>query len=262
MDFATLIGLFCSVVLVGLAIGDPNNFINIPGLCIVLGGTMGAVLVNYPVRVVARTGAVIRKVLSNPPSRTGQVVGQIMEISLIARREGLLAVEPLIKEERDPFMRKCMQLLVDGLEPQTINSIMESEIAGTEGRHEVGVEMLSSMAAYAPAMGLIGTVIGLVQMLGNMKDPATIGPAMAVALLTTFYGAILANLVCLPICGKLKMRSREEVHLMEMQLSGIVGIAKGENPRIIKEMLETFQPPHERQSNEHPFAFSRQSGTN
>jgi chemotaxis protein MotA len=262
MDFATLIGLFCSVALIGLAIGDPNNFINIPGLCIVLGGTVGAVLVNYPVRVVARTGAVIRKALSNPPSRTAQVIGQILEISLIARREGLLAVEPLIQEENDPFMRKGMQLLVDGLEPQTITSIMESEIAGAEGRHEVGVEMLSSMAAYAPAMGLIGTVIGLVQMLGNMKDPGTIGPAMAVALLTTFYGAILANLVCLPICGKLKMRSREEVLLMEMQLSGIVGVAKGENPRIIKEMLETFQPPHERASRtENPYAFNRQSRT-
>ena len=246
MDFATIFGILFSLVLVGLALGDIGSFVNISGLFIVLGGTFGAMLTNYPLRTALSTGAVIRKTLSATLPSSQQVAAQMLEFAYIARREGILALEPMIKELDDSYLRKGMQVMVDGLEPQTIIAIMENEINNTEGRHEVGIDMLNALAAYAPALGLIGTVIGLVQMLSSMSDPSTIGPAMAVALLTTFYGAILANLVFLPLSGKLKHRSRQEVHIMEMQLSGILGIARGENPRIIKEMLEGFQPPRER----------------
>ncbi|MDL2307362.1 motility protein A [Desulfovibrio sp. OttesenSCG-928-C06] len=246
MDFATLFGILFSMALIGLALGDAGNFVNASGMLIVLGGTFGAMLTNYPLKTVFSTGAVIRKaLLSSQPDRA-QVAAQILEFSYIARREGILSLEPLVKEIADPYLRKGMQLMVDGLEPQTITAIMENEINNTEERHELGVDMLNSLASYAPALGLIGTVIGLVRMLGSMTDPSTIGPAMAIALLTTFYGAILANLVFLPICGKLKNRSKTEIQVMEMQLAGILGIAKGENPRVIKEMLEGFQPPRER----------------
>ena len=145
-------------------------------------------------------------------------------------------------------MRKGLQLTVDGLEPESIQAIMEAEIGNTEARHETGVDLLNALAAYAPALGMIGTVIGLVQMLQNMSDPSTIGPSMAVALITTFYGAVLANLVFLPMVGKLKHRSREEIHIMEMQMEGVLGISRGENPRIIQEKLSSFQPPKERKA--------------
>ena len=246
MDFATIFGILFSMILIGLALGDAGSFVNAPSLFIVLGGTFGAMLTNYPLKTVLSSGAVIRKALTASLPTSRQVATQILDFSYIARREGILALEPMVKEIKDPYLRKGMQLMVDGLEPQTVTSIMENEINNTEERHELGVDMLNSLASYAPAMGLIGTVIGLVRMLGSMTDPSTIGPAMAVALLTTFYGAILANLVFLPICGKLKTRSKAEVLIMEMQLAGILGIAKGENPRVIKEMLEGFQAPKER----------------
>ncbi len=135
---------------------------------------------------------------------------------------------------------------MDGLEPQTIQEVLETEIQYLEERHEVGAELLITLGTYAPAMGMIGTVIGLVQMLQTMSDPSTIGPAMAVALITTFYGALLANLVFNPMAGKLKARSKEEVLLKEMILLGILSISKGENPRIIEEKLSSFLPPKTR----------------
>ncbi len=135
---------------------------------------------------------------------------------------------------------------MDGLEPEAIQGILEMEIAKTESRHETGGELLSALATYSPALGLIGTVIGLAQMLHKMSDPGTIGPAMAVALNTTLYGVVLANLVFLPLAGKLRYRSSEEIHIMEMQLEGILGLCRGENPRIILEKLNSFQAPRER----------------
>ena len=246
MDIATVIGMIVSALFIGLALSDPWAYVNLPGLFIVVGGTFGAILTNYPLGVVLRTGKIIRKALTSYIPSAGITALQLLEFAHLARREGILSVEPAIKEVRDPYLRKGLQLMVDGLEPQAIQAIMENEINNTEARHDVGVEMLNALASYAPALGLIGTVIGLVAMLGNMTDPATIGPAMAVALLTTFYGAIMANLIFLPICGKLKHRSKQEIFIMEMQLAGILGIARGENPRLIKEMLEGFQPPRER----------------
>jgi chemotaxis protein MotA len=135
---------------------------------------------------------------------------------------------------------------VDGLEPQTIQEILETEITSLEERHESGADILSVLGTFAPAMGMIGTVIGLVKMLKTMDDPSTIGPAMAVALITTFYGAILANLVFIPLSGKLRNRSKEEILLREMILEGVLSISKGENPRIIEEKLNSYLPPKHR----------------
>jgi chemotaxis protein MotA len=247
MDLATILGIITSVTLIGLSLNEPENYLNLPSICIVLGGTIGATLTNYPMRVVLSTGALIKKTLSGSKPNRKDIAIQIIEYAVLARREGILSIEASIKQMTDPYLRKGMQLLVDGLEPQSLVNILESEIDNTELRHETGTDLLASMAAYAPAMGLIGTVIGLVQMLGNLKDPSTIGPAMAVALLTTFYGAVLANLVFLPLCGKLKHRSKDEIVIMEMQMAGILGIARGENPRIIKETLDCYQAPQSRE---------------
>ncbi|MFP4070709.1 MAG: motility protein A, partial [Desulfovibrionales bacterium] len=162
-------------------------------------------------------------------------------------REGILSLEPLLKDIDDDFLRKGLQLTVDGLEPQTIQEILETEISYLEDRHDSGAELMTIMGTFAPAMGMIGTVIGLVQMLQTMDDPSTIGPAMAIALLTTFYGAVLANLVFIPLAGKLKTRSREEILLREMIMEGVLSISKGENPRIIEEKLNSYIPPKLRQ---------------
>jgi chemotaxis protein MotA len=246
MDLGTVIGIITSITLIGLSLNDPASYWNLPSVFIVFGGTIGATLTNYPMHVVFSAGALLKKALFGAKPAHSKAATQILEFSFLARREGILSIEANIKQLPDPYLRKGMQLLVDGLEPQSLAAILEAEINNTELRHETGADLLGSMAAYAPAMGLIGTVIGLVQMLGNLKDPSSIGPAMAVALLTTFYGAILANLLFLPLCGKLKQRSKEEILIMEMQMAGILGIAKGENPRIIKETLDSFQAPQKR----------------
>jgi chemotaxis protein MotA len=141
-----------------------------------------------------------------------------------------------------------LQLAIDGIEPQAIREIMETEIDYLQERHRSGAEILSTMAGFFPAMGMIGTLIGLVQMLKTMEDPSTIGPAMAVALLTTFYGAVAANLVCLPMAGKLRKRSKEEALIKEMMVNGIISIANGENPRIIEQKLHAFVSPELRES--------------
>jgi chemotaxis protein MotA len=169
-----------------------------------------------------------------------------MDYAKRARREGILSLEPLIKEIDDEYLKKGLQLTVDGLEPELIRDILETEIAYLEERHGSGADVVSVMGAFAPALGMIGTVIGLILMLQTMSDPSTIGPSMAVALITTFYGAILANLVFNPLAGKLRTRSKEEVLIREMILEGVLSISKGENPRVIEEKLNSYLPPKNR----------------
>ena len=249
MDLATILGMVVSFGLIMTALflgGAPTSFIDAPAMLIVFGGTFGATLTHYPLGTFLRIGAVIRKTLVTKTPSSHMIIDQFMDYANRARREGILALEPIVKAIDDPYLRKGLQLTVDGLEPSAIQNIMETEIDNISSRHEVGVELLSAMATYAPALGLIGTVIGLVQMLRTMDDPSTIGPAMAIALITTFYGAVLANLVFLPLMGKLKHRSKEEILIMEMQMEGVLGISRGENPRIIMEKLNSYQPPRER----------------
>ncbi len=249
MDFATLIGLVVSFVLVGEALalgGDLSIFVNGPALLIVIGGTLGATLTNYPLKVMLQAWAIIRTTLLNRAPSAVLVSAQFMDFAYVARREGILALERILPQIDNHYLNKGLQLTVDGLEPEAIRAIMEAEIDNTHARHSIGVDLLSSMASYAPALGMIGTVIGLVQMLRTMSEPSNIGPSMAVALITTFYGAILANLVFLPLCGKLKHNSQEEIRIMEMQLAGLICLAKGENPRIMREMLDGYQSKHDR----------------
>jgi chemotaxis protein MotA len=249
MDVGTIFGIVCSSALIWIAVrmgGNPGLFLDLPAFLIVFGGTFGAILVHYPIPTLFRVGGIIRKTLVGNVPAPQLIIDQFMDYAGRARREGILSLEPIIPAIADAYLRKGMQLAVDGLEPDTIQDILETEIAKTENRHETGGEVLAALATYAPALGLIGTVIGLAQMLNRMNDPATIGPAMAVALNTTLYGVVLANLVFLPLVGKLKYRSREELHIMEMQMEGILSLCRGENPRIILEKLSSFQSPRER----------------
>lgn len=251
MDAATLIGisfafaLVLSAIMMGSSLG---LFFNVPSLMIVMGGTLGATMINYPIRDVFGVLRVIKKVFFTGVWNSREVVLKFIELSIKSRKEGILALEDDLEGMDDYFLAKGLRLAIDGVEPQVIVEILETEIDYLQERHRSGAEILTTMAGFFPAMGMIGTLIGLVQMLKTMEDPSTIGPSMAVALLTTFYGAVGANLVCLPMAGKLRKRSKEETLIREMMLSGIISLVKGENPRIIEEKLHSYVSPSMRES--------------
>jgi len=251
MDIATILGVISAFGLVCIAIvmgGGIQLFINIPALMIVVGGTLGATMINYPLRDVFGVFKVVKKALLARNASLTELIKRFMAFAQKSRKEGILALENEIKEVNDDFLKKGVQLAIDGLEPQEISNILETEVDFVRSRHQLGAEIFSTMGTFSPALGMIGTLIGLVQMLQTMDDPSKIGPAMAVALLTTFYGSIIANIVCLPISGKLRTRSKEEVLTKEMAIQGIVSLSNGDNPRILEQKLQAFIPPNQRES--------------
>lgn len=245
MDIATIVGVISAFGLVVGAIlmgGGLNLFISIPSFIIVVGGTLGATLINYPLRDVLGVFSVAKNAIFSTNTSIDELVERFMLYANKSRKEGILALESEIKTVKDVFLKKGVQLSIDGLEPQDINDILDTEIEFIRSRHQLGAEIFSTMGAFAPALGMIGTLIGLVQMLQNMDDPSTIGPAMALALLTTFYGSIMANIVCLPLAGKLKTRSKEEMLTKEMTVQGIMSLSNGDNPRILEQKLKAYMP--------------------
>lgn len=246
MDLATIIGVFAAfgLVLMGIVAGGPLTlFVNIPSLLITVGGTFGIIFINYPLRDVFSVFGVVKNVFFTQPREAEGLIPTFVDFASRARREGILALESAAEDLGDPFFRQGLELVIDGLEPQAIREILETEIEHIEQRHIRGADILNSMGTFAPAMGMVGTLIGLVQMLQSMSDPSTIGPAMAVAIITTFYGAVLANLIALPMAGKLTMRSREEVLEKGMIIEGIMSISAGDNPRIVERKLHSFLAP-------------------
>jgi chemotaxis protein MotA len=251
MDIATLLGIISAFGLVVLSItmgGGLALFVNVPSMMIVLGGTLGATMINYPLKDVMRAISVAKNAFTPRNLTLKDIINQFLTFGTKARREGILSLESDLEDLEDPFFHKGLQLSVDGLEPNSIREIMETEVEFLRSRHQLGAEIFTTMGTFAPALGMIGTLIGLVQMLQSMEDPSSIGPAMAVALLTTFYGSVLANLVCIPIAGKLRTRSKEETLAKEMMTEGILSLTRGENPRILEQKLFAFLPPKERQS--------------
>ena len=253
MDLATILGIFSAfgLVVISILMGSGLTlFIDIPSLMIVVGGTVGVTMINYPLKeVLGSVGVAKNAFFAGAVPATEQIIKQFVDLGSKARREGILALESDVKEIKDEFLKKGLQLAVDGLEPQSIQDIMDTELSYQRARHGVGAEVFSTMATFAPAMGMIGTLIGLVQMLQSMDDPSKIGPAMAIALLTTFYGAIMANLICMPIAGKLRGRSKEESQAREMVIEGVLSLTRGENPRILEQKMLAFVPPRMRKSN-------------
>ena len=245
MDIATLVGIICAFSLVLTAMmmgGSIALFINIPALMIVLGGTLGATMINYPLPDIFNVLKVVKNAFFHKKQTSDGLIGDFVGLAGTARREGILALETGVNDVKDEFMKKGLQLSIDGLEPASIREILDTEVESIQDRHSLGSEIFTTFGTFAPALGMIGTLIGLVQMLQTMDDPSTIGPAMAVALLTTFYGAFLANILCLPIAGKLKNRSSDEVMMKELMTEGIVAIAKGDNPRILEQKLNAYMP--------------------
>lgn len=251
MDITTLVGIVTAFALVLSAIamgGSLAIFVNIPSILIVVGGTLGATMINYPLPEMLRVVKVVRNAFFHKNTTASELIANFVALAGVARREGILALESQIGEMKDEFLQKGMQLSVDGLEPSSIKEILETEIVAIQDRHKLGAEIFTTLGTFAPALGMIGTLIGLVQMLRTMEDPSTIGPAMAVALLTTFYGALMANILFLPIAGKLRNRSSEEVMMKDLMMEGIMSIAKGENPRVIEQKLNAYLPQQMRET--------------
>ena len=249
MDIATVLGIVSAFGLVLSAIlmgGSITLFVNIPSLLIVVGGTLGTTMINYPLKEVLGVVGVVKNVFFSKLLSAKDIIKQFGDFSNKARREGILALEADVQEVEEEFLQKGIQLSIDGLEPNSIREILETEVGFIQDRHKLGAEIFTTMGTYAPAMGMVGTLVGLVQMLQNMSDPSSIGPAMAVALLTTFYGAVMANVLCMPIAGKLKTRSTEEVLVKEMMIEGVICLSNGENPRIVEQKLMAFLAPSQR----------------
>ena len=251
MDIATIIGIISAFTLVISAImfgGSLSMFINIPSIMIVVGGTIGAAMINYPLPDIIKVTRVLKNAFFLKAFTAKELITNFVSLAGTARREGILALESALNDINDDFMKKGLQLSVDGLEPVSIKDILDTEIGNIQERHKLGAEIFTTLGTFAPAMGMIGTLIGLVQMLQTMDDPSTIGPAMAVALLTTFYGSIMANIVCLPIAGKLRNKSAEEVMMKGLMSEGIMSIAKGDNPRLLEQKLNAFLSPELRET--------------
>ncbi len=252
MDIATIIGLLAAFGLMLLGIlqgGSLMIFVDIASMVIVVGGTIGTVLVHFPFGDVLGAFNVARKAFFHKATSPVDTIEKLITYAGKARKEGILSLQSVMNEIEDEFFLKGLQMAVDGQEPEALKEMLDKEIEYVMDRHDKGAEIFSTIGAYAPAMGMIGTLIGLVQMLQNMSDPSSIGPAMAVALLTTFYGAVIANVIATPISGKLKIRSASEVLNKTLVTEGMKAILEGENPRLMEQRLHAFVAPKERQSN-------------
>ena len=249
MDIATLVGIlvsFCLVIISILVGGDGSWFVNAPSLMIVCGGTMGATLLAYPLKDVLSVFRVVKNVFMHKSQVVSELIPLITEFAKKARQEGILSFESELDNIEDPFLVQGIQMAIDGMESSAIEDVLTTEIIYLEERHRLGSEIFTTMGTFAPAVGMLGTIIGLVQMLMQMEDPSQIGAPMAVALLTTFYGTLLANLVFLPIAGKLKTRSRQEILVKQMVLQGVISIQSGDNHRIVEQKLKAFIAPRAR----------------
>jgi len=249
MDIASLIGILgaFSIVTVAILIGEdtsPLIFLNPPSLLIVLGGTCMVVMIKFSLKQSIGAFKVASRAFTTKNESPSVLIDQIVETSQLARKNGLLALEEV--ETKNEFLARGFQLLTDGTDPEALKEILTKNMKQTIDRHKWGAKVFTATGDVAPAMGMIGTLIGLVQMLSNMEDPQSIGPAMAVALLTTLYGAMLANMVCLPIADKLTMRKEEEVNIKALCLDGVMAIQSGQNSRMVEKLLKMYLKPKDR----------------
>ena len=247
MDFASIAGILSGLSLIVAAIflrGDLTNFLNIPGIMIVLGGTIASILLTFPFKDVIKAFQAAFFVLYEPKVDPNHMVKTIIKLSNISRRQGLFTLGRI--DTNNLILKKGCNLIADGAEEDVIRNALRTEIESLKHRHFNIQDVFTKMATFSPAFGMIGTLIGLVQMLNKLSDPSTIGPGMAVALLTTFYGSILSTLFFLPIAGKLKARTMTEVINMEIIFEGAIAMLQNNNPLMVFERLSSFIPPRDR----------------
>jgi len=260
MDTASLIGILFGIFCIFMGSFDAINydigawfgqFVNGPSIFITIGGTTASTLINYPLPQVLAIVPILRNVFTESTETPTEAIDILVSLAEKARREGLLSLEADVEMQENEFLKKGIQLVIDGTDPELVREIMEIELEYLEERHKVGVGLFEAVGYYAPAFGLVGTLIGLIAMLRFLGEDATqLGPKMAIALVTTLYGALLANFLALPIAGKLKVRSGEEIQLKQVMIQGIICIQEGNNPRIVKQKLMSFLPPKMRREME------------
>ncbi len=244
MDIGTIIGLLGAIGLIVAAMvmgGSPESFVDAPSLMMVFGGTVSLAAVNQKLKVVLGAGKVVMQTFFDKGTPPEALIPVLVDLAQKARKEGLVSLEG--EDIADPFIARGLRLGVDGLSPELVKAALNSEVAALKTRHQTGYKVFRFMGGTAPSMGMIGTLVGLVQMLKTLDDPSAIGPAMAVALLTTLYGAILAFVVFNPLADKLENRSEEEIATKRMAVAGIESILQGDNSMVIQSKLEAFLSP-------------------
>lgn len=247
MDLATLVGMLGAIAIVLAAMlfgGSALVFVNVPSLLIVLGGTIMVVMIKFSLAQFLGAFKVAGRAFVSKVDDPEELVEKTVHLANVARKEGMLALETEVVENQ--FLNDGIKMLIDGNSHEVISTVMNKDMNQTIDRHKWGAKVFTATADVAPAMGMIGTLIGLVQMLSAMDDPKSIGPAMAVALLTTLYGAMLANMIAGPIADKLTMRKEEERRIKAMCIDGVLAIQEGQNPRIIESMLKMYIDPKKR----------------
>jgi chemotaxis protein MotA len=251
LDIATFLGIISAFGLLGVAIisrGDFTIFFNFPSLLIVLGGTFGATLINYPMKDIIRVLRVVKNAFFHQEIDYMGLIPDMVRYSRLARRDGILALDKVINEIDDQFYYEGLRMVVDGTKPGMLQQILRNEIDFLSARHRVGIAIFKTMGQFAPAFGMIGTLIGLIFMLQSLQDSSQIASAMALALVTTFYGAILANILFLPIAGKLRERSTAEILKKEMIMAGVMAIQAGDIPGMVEQRMISFLPTEYRKA--------------
>lgn len=254
-DMSTLIGIIAGilVIFIGMALDGGKIklsglklFWDLPSVFITVGGSFCTILICYPMADVKNLPKTLKNAFIDKQMPGKEIIQKFVELSKKARREGLLSLESEVEEINDNFIKSGIQMVVDGIEPETIREIMDLEIGEMEKRHATGINLLKAWAGYGPAYGMIGTLVGLTQMLANLNDPSALGPGMSKAIITSFYGSVMANFIFGPLAGKLEVKSGEEAGRREMMLEGVLALQAGVNPRIIEDKLKAYLSPKER----------------
>lgn len=246
MDKASIIGLVLGIgaVLGGQALegGHLGSIMQITAFVIVIGGTFGAVFLSYQFKQVIAALKGVKSILKEPPQNAEEIIKQITQYANKARKEGILSLEKEIKNIGDAFLKKALTMAVDGLEPHLIREAMETELEYLDEHGKISSKIFKSAGGYAPTIGILGAVLGLIHVMENLNDPSKLGAGIAVAFVATVYGVGSANLLFLPIATKLEVRHRNEMILREMMLEGVISVSNGENPRLIEEKLRSYLP--------------------
>ncbi|TWU03268.1 motility protein A [Neorhodopirellula pilleata] len=252
MDIASVIGLILAIglILVSIMLGAApfSAFIDIPSLLVVVGGAIAAALICFPLKSMLASPIIALKVILNKSEDRMTLIKSIVELAEIARRDGLLALETKIPEIQNSLVKTGLQMAVDGTAPEIVEEVLRTEVMGMAMRHKEGKSIMDQLGRFAPAYGMIGTLMGLIMMLQDMSDPSGIGAGMAVALITTLYGAIVANVFFSPFAEKLGLMSRNEQLSMEIAIRGVMAIQSGESPRAIDQKLQTYLPAKQRET--------------
>ncbi|MDD3367750.1 MAG: motility protein A [Lachnospiraceae bacterium] len=252
MDLASILGLgICfALIIFGIissgGVAALGNFLDLPSALITFGGAFFCIMASNSMESYIGGLKSITLIFKTPTNQVAEMIKSIINLSNVARKEGLLSLEEAANTIDDAFLKKGILLVVDGTDPELVRAIMETELVSVEGRHKEKIAFWDDLGAMGPAWGMIGTLVGLVNMLQNMSDASSIGPSMAVALITTLYGSLLANWICAPVAGKLKRNNANEMMMKEIEIEGLLSIQAGENPRVIEEKLKSFLAPKDR----------------